>query len=439
MPRKAAVLVRVSSRQQANEKKHSIPVQIATCKEYAARHDLEVLEVYADALSGAQERRDNFFRLLGEAEKYEAVVIYHTDRIGRSEELSHKFLRLLHESGLEVHSAQRGGMVEQGLATSAEIMIAAEERRNIIRRTKAARMAMAERGKLPTGMRNYGLRNAGGQAIIHPAEAATVRRVYEWAASGMTHHAIALRLDTLGVKTYSALQDPEHEHRWTKQTISGMIRNEVYKGTYRWGRFAIPVPAIVSEELWQRAQPPRRGPRPVLAFPLTGHIRCGVCGRRMSGRTRKRKSSRTEYYRCNGHGLPNGCTAPELRRDYIEPLAERLIQDTLGDPELLAELLGANTKIPEGVSEQLAEIEAEDARWLEAFRLGAITPAELSNYRSELAAKRRALESVEPQAPTHLEAYARVLKDAPLTEALEASDLVVIASHDSCRLTLEPR
>ena len=182
MPKRAAILVRVSSTAQAADSRFGIPVQLEHTEAYARRTGLVLGERYIDAMSGAHERRDNFYRLLGDADKYQAVVIYDTSRVGRDEELTHKFLRLLHEAGLEVHSATRGGVVEAGLVTSAEIMIAAEVRRSILRNTYNARVAQAEKGGLPSGIKLYGYLSVKGAAIEHPEHGPYLKRIFALAA-----------------------------------------------------------------------------------------------------------------------------------------------------------------------------------------------------------------------------------------------------------------
>lgn len=51
--------------------------------------------------------------------------MYDLTRLARSEELSHRFLRLLQEAGLEVHSNTRG-LITADIQTGIEIALSAE-------------------------------------------------------------------------------------------------------------------------------------------------------------------------------------------------------------------------------------------------------------------------------------------------------------------------
>ena len=439
MTKRAVAYLRVSSQNQANSERWGLSRQQQDIARYARAHELQIAETFQDSITGSMTTRKGLTELKRHcaSANVQVVIISSIDRLAREVSASYKLLAEFIEQGLEVHSADHGpidlSVEESTINFSLRTLFSHLERNAITRRTRAARMAMAENNKLPTGIRNYGYRNGNGKAIIHPVEAATVRKIFEAAASGDTHKMIAASLERAGVKTQTGTV-------WHKQTISGMIKNEVYKGTFHWGRFEIPVPPIVAPELWAKAQPPRRGPRPSHDFPLLGHIRCGVCGRRMSSRVRKRRTQNTEYYRCNGQGLPQGsCNAREVRRDYIEPAAAELVSVTLADADLLSGVVGAHASASTPPTAQLEEIEAEDARWLDAFRLGAITPAELAAYRQALAARRRALEAPQPKPGIDLSDYAKALLDMPLAEALDASSLVIVATNDSCRLSYEPR
>jgi site-specific DNA recombinase len=124
-----------------------------------------------------------------------------------------------------------------------------------------------------------------------------------------------------------------------------MIRNPIYKGLHvykgKHGEITRQVPALVSEELWQRANDQltrnfrlakRNGKREYLLRTL---IRCAGCGVRYTGMADKRDH---RYYRCaysgNGrHTTPNDrCRANKnLAADWLEGVVwedcERFIRD----------------------------------------------------------------------------------------------------------------
>lgn len=82
MPKRVAIYARVSTSQQETE------IQVAECRAYAERCGYEVVAVYQDTISGltGQDDRPALTRLLHDAfaRKFEAVLVYSIDRLGRS-------------------------------------------------------------------------------------------------------------------------------------------------------------------------------------------------------------------------------------------------------------------------------------------------------------------------------------------------------------------
>src|SRR5260370_32448562 len=112
------------------------------------------------------------------------------------------------------------------------------------------------------------------------------------------------------------------------------------------------VPAIVTEEIWNRAEQvlrsnrimaPRNGRTPFL---LRGLIKCGLCGLTFSG---ARASARQpdHYYHCNGRQFSRGlygltgkkCPAKSINGGYIEGVVWADIESFLRDPGDILERL----------------------------------------------------------------------------------------------------
>ncbi len=416
-------------------------MQLESNARYAERTGFDIQATYVDQISGVSETREAFYRLLAEAELYEAVIIYDLYRLARSEELGHRFVRLLREAGLEIHSSTRG-LVEDDMQTGIEFVFAAEERRKIAARIRAAHLHMAESGKLPTGIKTYGYRGLDGHAIIDPVQAAVVRRIFELSAGGSSLFAIQNTLNDEGVPVARPAQSKQAgTPLWHRTVIGKLIKNPAYRGEHRWGKYPLSVPPIVSAELWQKAQKGKRGAYPSSGWPLVGHIRCDMCGRRMQSR-RNRKTQRRgpaiyERYRCQSQSLPSGsCGAPDIERAWLEREAETLVRAALTDPDTLRQLLDDHAPPDTRAEAELAALAEEDARWLEAFRLGAITPAELGEYRTDLEKRRRAL-TVRPATEYPLTAYAAAAREMPFAELLDVASIVVVATRERLRLTLE--
>lgn len=97
-PTPAALLIRVSSAGQAKEDRYGIDAQRAACYQYAQHNNLDIRQEYVDTISGTKDNREHLNRLLEETECYHAVVIFHTDRIARTELLSYKILKEFDEA-----------------------------------------------------------------------------------------------------------------------------------------------------------------------------------------------------------------------------------------------------------------------------------------------------------------------------------------------------
>lgn len=170
--------------------------------------------------------------------------------------------------------------------------------------------------------------------LEEPERARWVRQVYEWALT-LSVLEITRRLNAAGVpppgermKTYrKRALDPSEPHGWRDSTVRGILKNPTYKGLARYGRedrtragmetgLPIPVPALVSAELWERVQRRMqerrtlrsgrtRGAAPYAGrddpFALRGLLRCGHCDATLQARA---PQGRPRRYRCS-RGMPN--------------------------------------------------------------------------------------------------------------------------------------
>jgi site-specific DNA recombinase len=414
--RKAAILARVSTPSQLRGG-YGIPVQLEAGRAYAESAGFSVTGEFVDQVSGASETREAFFRLLSEAELYEVVIIYDLTRLGRSEELSHRFLRLMQEAGLEVHSVKRG-LISADIQTGIEVALSAEERRKTVERTQLGLIAEARAGKLPNGLSLFGFHNIPGQnrAIIDPAAAPTVRRVFALAGQGLSYRAIARDMMQEGLKT------PLGSSQWFQHTVRRIVCNPAYKGEFVWihktaGRFVIPVPPIVSPEVWQAAQRSKRGPPVRVPLPLSGRLRCGRCGHAMSVRKVMRDGEPVYfYYRCGSISRPSGaCGAGLARRDKIESQAEAELRRVLSSPELLREMLASDKDRSEHDQRRLDGLSERAERVTEMRLDGLISRDKAREMMAEIDAERQALlKDATPDLP--LQKYAGAAQMMPFTE-----------------------
>jgi site-specific DNA recombinase len=96
--------------------------------------------------------------------------------------------------------------------------------------------------------------------------------------------------------------------RKTKDTKTGKC---VVKPCPREEWMMIPVPAIVTEELFEAVQERREVNKRLLGhqhkheYTLGGMIRCGECGNGVTGKTGMHKNGTYAYYHCNSRHVPS--------------------------------------------------------------------------------------------------------------------------------------
>jgi len=186
-------------------------------------------------------------------------------------------------------------------------------------RIREAIISKASRGEV-LGRTPFGY-EAGTDGLLTPVpeEAATVREIFEsyagpWHAEdseplgGPGMRAIARSLNERGSRTRSG-------RPWSALAISGILKNRTYLGTYnRYGvRIAGSHEPLVEREIFNRAEAVTRKRKPLRKrateppYLVGGLARCEVCGRGLTGLTRRRmwkrgdgsaQSKSYRYYQC---------------------------------------------------------------------------------------------------------------------------------------------
>lgn len=130
--------------------------QRADIRDWLQQHDLDINDVgvYAEQASGASEDRDQFLELIEEieADRYDDVVVWEVSRIARKGFLAQRFFDACEDNDTTIHvtngSVRRiepdghGRLVADIIAS-----VAAEERRQLIRRTRSGQRRARDEGK----------------------------------------------------------------------------------------------------------------------------------------------------------------------------------------------------------------------------------------------------------------------------------------------------
>ncbi|MEM7132173.1 MAG: recombinase family protein [Chloroflexota bacterium] len=447
--------LRVSSSAQAEEGRSGLPRQIARIHEAAANAGIYIPWelVYADDHTGFEfQGRPELSRLRAEYtrpnRRANTVVIEYLDRLSRNadwhqgfllDEMKQNHIETLFWKGFtsRVERAVMGAVSQDGMERSLEIM-------------QEGRLEKARSGRVTARFPALGYMfvDAEGKPSTktkketyyapHPEQAEIVRLIfYKVGVEGVGTVAICQYLE----KRFSPPRKYKH---WEPQMIRAVIRNPLYKGEFYANRrqkvlvpakcqragepvrmvkrqierpreewILVPVPLLVSEELWDaanvmldqhRKMSPRNGKNSYL---LTGLLRCAECGSAYNGRTHNQRSLANpdkilsyHGYSCNSHrNRPYferkaiNCSQRQIKAATVEDAIWQVICTMVMQPECLIAQIEAQIDDDENVGirkqidflgRQLDESQQEDEKLYRAFMADVFDE-------QEYAAKRRTL------------------------------------------------
>lgn len=367
---RAGVYARVSTKHQA-EKEVSLEDQVAKATQLARELGAdEVVEFIDDGYSGADPSRPAMQRLLYEVNhgNIDLVVCFDVDRWARDLTDQLVFAEEIERHGarLEFVTTKRGSSPEDELFFQIKGAFSQYERAKIRQRSQIGKYGKAYRkGKMVTCSRppygfRYNMDANDPKFYIHEPEAEIVRLIFHLVVDeGLGSRRICEYLAERGIPS------PEGKSRWQPGTITRMIRNEAYCGTFYNLKYrvvhnnlkkrqeirprdewvSISVPPIVSRDLWKKAQQKLNEntmvsrKRATSQHLLIGRIFCGLCGSAYTGNTAN--GGRDFYYRCYRKAFLRQCTAPQIkamdnsRGPGIDPIVWSIVAKWIKDPRLL--------------------------------------------------------------------------------------------------------
>ena len=185
---KVCVYARVSRNSQELEQ------QIAACRRFCEYKGFEIAAIYSEKLSGAKAKRPEYLRMVSElrAFKYDGVVIFRLDRLGRNSRELALLIDELEAKGVKVLS------VNESFDTSTALGRAMRELIYIFAQLEREQISEA------TAQRLAALKAAGKRLGRKPASKAQIRRVLELRKQGLSIRAIA-RQSRLSKSTIGSL------------------------------------------------------------------------------------------------------------------------------------------------------------------------------------------------------------------------------------------
>ena len=448
--RLAAIYARVSTTEQA-DKGYSLPTQLEACQAMARQEGYTVPEshVFVDDYTGTSLNRPQFKRLrdLVQQRLVHAVIVYDLDRLSRK--LAHQLLlsEEFEQGGvaLRIVTMPDGAKTpETQLLSHVRGIIAEYERAKILERCTRGRFGRAKAGYVPPGRRTLGYlyvkhADKGAHYEVHHEEAALVQRIFQlYVAGGLSQDAIAAQLTREGVPTPGERRSGPARQLpagvWHQSAVADILRNTAYIGTMFYGKkmrmpgkgnpdkktrwravpraewIAIPVPPIMPEDTFQAAQAlmtrnrqqARRNRKQDYLF-VGGRLRCGHCGRAMTGEVNGHSRARYKCGRKSYQDVAGVHAQKSVLASEVETMVWQAVERALDNPALIAAELERRR---EGTSaqqadldrerqhyiRQLAQCETDVKRWEAAYLGEAIDLADFKAKKAEVDARRASLE-----------------------------------------------
>ena len=420
--KKVNCLYRVSSKQQLHE--DDIPVQRAECKLFIDKMtDWEFNREYLEsAVSGFKtpiEKRKVLQTILedAKAKKFDVLLVYMSDRIGRKEDETPAYVSALNELGIEVWSVKEGQLKTtehiDKLLNYIRFWQAEGESRKTGMRVKSAQETMAKAGRFVGGKAplGYDLVYSGeisnhGRALkkleINKEQAEIVKIIFDYAINyGYGAYKIAKVLNEEGI---TPIND-----NWKACTVSQILQNPIYKGYIAYNRRQrsvcggnyektpmedwilseekIPELVIIPEETWDKVQELREKRKGSFkkardegngryettstgTLSLMGLIYCGCCGRRLTNASKydywttkagEKKKKVVGRYRCtNKANATLACNGKTYyRAEEIEPIVYATVTaylDSLKKADIYEDILAMQEVEKEKVKKEITHI-----------------------------------------------------------------------------------
>ena len=384
----------------------SIDGQLRVCTEFCKQRGLTVVDTYCDRhISGRTDERPEFQRLIADAKahKFEAVVVYKTDRFARNKYDSAIYKRELRRNGIQIFYAAEAipegpeGIILESLMEGLAEYYSAELAQKIKRGLNESALKCQSLGSgRPLG---YTV-DEQKHFQIDPESSQAVKTIFEMYIKGESNATICDYLNARGLRTSQG-------NLFNKNSINRIIKNRKYIGEYRYNDIVVEggMPAIISKETFclaqaemERRRTHRAPVSPKAEYLLAGKLFCGHCKGPMQGVSGTGKSgNKWYYYYCaNTRGKERTCDKKQVSRDRLEKAVvdftvRYILQEDVLE-ELSKKVYAAQERQNNTASEiafykkKLAENKKAIANILRAIESGAMTqalPARLQELENE--------------------------------------------------------
>lgn len=257
---RAALYLRVSTDEQAKEGHYGLEVQEERGRSFCESQEYTLSEehVFSDSISGGLpvEKRPSLTKLFEAVKRkeFDVIVVYKTDRLARNLRILVTAIHDLEKMGVAFRSVTEpfDTTTSFGRANLNLFGTFAEFEKEMIReRTMNGKLKAAKSGKWVTGIPPYGYKvdEKTRRLVLVPEEAKVVERIFHWLVyEKLSLNEIERRMNQMKFPTpYSTkITKRETQNFWFKRTISRMLTNEVYTGTFYYRKYKRPYNNLTS-------------------------------------------------------------------------------------------------------------------------------------------------------------------------------------------------
>lgn len=342
--KRAVIYCRVSTQEQAQ--RDALAVQVEEAQNAVKSNEWVLVDQYIEMESGTTKHgRSEYMRLLDDIKdknKFDIIVIKSLDRLNRSAKNWYLFVEELvnNDKLLYIYMDRAFYKTDDRLISGVKAILAEQYSRDLSSKINNAHEYRQKNGiTVLINNNTYGyVKNPDKSVSIHPEEAKMIRKIYRLAAQGCGSRTISKILYQDGIRNRNGNQLEE-------SSIRRIIKNPLFKGVVvmnkrhfdfekkkeiknpesEWIYHQGLLPAIVEEELWEKANKmlklsaaqvkgAGRQKKHRELYDFSGKLICGECGAPYY-KTFRRQYSNPEHviveWRCSSY-LKNGRKKQEV-------------------------------------------------------------------------------------------------------------------------------
>ena len=386
---------------------------------------------------GTTKKRDDFNRMIADAKAgcFDFIITKEISRFSRSTLDSIQYTQLLLDYNVGVFFQNDNiNTLDSDSEFRLVVMagVAQDEIRKLSERIKFGFRQSIKNGRVLGNDKLYGYDKKDCIMTINEAEAEIVRIIFDlYANQGLGIRKISQELYAMG---YTSREGNE----FNQLTIRHMLENPKYKGWYcgnktqnldyrtkkkafldesEWIMYPDPtIPAIVSEELWDRANAIYKERSKQMKehangaiyhnrYPYSGKIYCEEHGTTYHRHVLENKNGKKEAWHCKVYRAKGraGCSAPQLRSEELDQIMADIFTQMMKDKNTIIDSLVAvlqsvpqevdYTKAKQRVEEEMVQINAKKDRLLELSMADALTVTEFKSRNEAFNQQLRTLET----------------------------------------------